>query len=87
MKKISWEFKLEVYLFFENFISKPPFDLTYTSYTSSFVSGITEILLFEQTGQQLMIIVFFCVDLMMVALQKHISQSRNWRSETYELSI
>jgi hypothetical protein len=40
-----------------------------------------EILLFEQTGQQLMIIAFFCVDLMMVASQKHVSQSRNWRSE------
>ena len=43
----------------ENFICKPPFDLTYNSYASSFVSGIMEILLFEQTGQQLMIIAFF----------------------------
>jgi len=34
-----------------------------------------------------MMIAFFCVDLMMVALQKHVSQSRHWRSETYELSI
>ena len=30
---------------------------------------------------------FFRVDLMMVALQKHVSQSRHWRSETYQLSI
>jgi hypothetical protein len=48
---------------------------------------MTEILLFEQTGQQLMMIAFFCVNLMMVALQKHVSQSTHWRSETYEFSI
>ena len=43
----------------ENLISKPPFDLTHNSYASSFVSGIIEILLFEQRGQQLMMIAFF----------------------------
>ena len=48
---------------------------------------MTEILLFEQIGQQLIMIAFFCVDLMMVALQKHVSQSRHWRSGTHELSI
>ncbi|MGA8081460.1 MAG: hypothetical protein WB988_06325 [Candidatus Nitrosopolaris sp.] len=45
--------------------------------SNTFVRGITEILLFEQTGQQLMMVAFFCVDLKMLALQKHVSQRRN----------
>lgn len=46
-----------------------------------------EILLFEQTGQELMIVATFRADLKMVALQKHVSQSRNLRAETLEISI